>query len=164
MLGAESKHYSNLKRRSYMKNIKWIAVGFAFMGSIVVGLNYSGFCIKEARFLSDEEKIEMAISEIILRSQGDLIVPKQADGTTVLKAVRYKNVADFMAINKDCCEITTRASEGGTPPVLCKITGSFSSYAHIKYIRRHLDIDGKIIVHPVNAYLHVSNCGEIKKS
>jgi hypothetical protein len=159
-----NKHESlECKKRSYMKSIKWIMGGLAFMGVLIAALNYSGFCVKKIRFVSDEEKVEMAINEIILRLQGDLIVPKQADGTRILKSIRYKDIEDFKAVNKDCCELTMRASEGDSPAVLCKITGSFSSYAHIKYIRRHLDVDGKVIVHPVNAYLHMSNCGVADK-
>lgn len=147
-----------------MKKGKWIIGAFVFIGAVVASLNYSGFCVKKARFVSDEEKIEMAINEIILYSQGDLIVPKQADGATVLKAISYKDVEDFKKINKDCCEITIRASEGDSPPVLCKILGSFSSYAHIKYITRHVHKNGVVEVYRVNAYFHMSNCGEVSNA
>jgi hypothetical protein len=58
-------------------------------------LNYSGFCFEEMRYLSDEDKIHIAVTYVLNRG---------------FKGKReYQSVNDFLANNPHCCSISTES-------------------------------------------------------
>lgn len=73
----------------------------------------------------------------------------------------YKDIEEFKRINKDCCEMKSVGKEGYLAPFTFRIWGSVSGFAHIKYLVRYKDSDGRVIETPYETYPAVSNCGRV---
>lgn len=127
-----------------------------------------GYCREQGRYLSDVEKIDIAINYLIATYPPILTSYKQLDGGAGVSRserppnpIPYKGIEEFKRINKDCCEMTVVASEGYRAPFFYRIWGSVSGFAHIKYLVRYKDKDGNVIETPYETYPAVSNCGRV---
>ncbi len=80
----------------------WLWPFFIF---IVYGfLNYSGFCFKEMRYISDEEKIRNAIA-VVNKIGGATYIGKDGFPDKYREIIPYEDVDDFLDKNPKCCEI-----------------------------------------------------------
>jgi hypothetical protein len=66
-------------------------------------LNYSGMCIPEGRWLSDEERIDIAIKQII--APKEVFLMRGVAGPREYEVVPYGSVKDFRQKNPDCCTV-----------------------------------------------------------
>jgi hypothetical protein len=76
-------------------------IGFFIWG----GMNYSGFCWAEKRWLSDEERIDLAIAEVIKRKTAYL--ERGIGGAKEYELIPYASIEEFKQKNPDCCSIAS---------------------------------------------------------
>lgn len=105
-----------------------------------MGLNYTGYCFKRHRYLTDQEKIDIAVTQMLRSFLPNLKEPVQLpDGRratrffTPKNATRFQSIDEFYALNKDCCEVTDyvkwdKAHPGDKIPLLQRLVGRVSGY------------------------------------
>jgi hypothetical protein len=119
----------------------------------ILGLNYLGFCFKELKYISDQEKIRIVVAEL-LKIQQKNIADYRVDFHP------YKSVDDFLSINKNCCEVSGGGFFGGiTFEWAYRLCGRLADYVYISETSRYSDKE----MIPDNSWhiLAISNCGEI---
>ncbi|NOT84551.1 MAG: hypothetical protein HOP02_07165 [Methylococcaceae bacterium] len=144
--------------------------------SIILGLNYFGFCYNQSRFLSDEEKIKIVVQEILVRypKLGDVHEQLSThNGIRQWKTVKtwpenpipYHDIAEFFTINPNCCQVTTNyktiGGEGDTVGCWNRLTGHKSSVVGIRYLLRYQNNEGIIQTKLLEIFPSISNCGEL---
>ncbi|MGD9638423.1 MAG: hypothetical protein AB7U85_05135 [Alphaproteobacteria bacterium] len=131
---------------------------------IVCGLNYSGFCFKKMRWLSEENKTQILISSII---------KNQKDYTTIngvkKRLIKYNNVQEFLTINPgfvvfDCQDSPSFWRDyDGCPKVFTnlKLRGKAADTAFFSYLKRYENEDGSIGYETfAKGIVVITNCGE----
>ncbi len=171
---------------------KLTPIFFLFFASLVwlaffryAYLNYSGFCFKEMRYLSDDEKIRMAINHLnkptyfydhedpsYWYSSGI----KKGTPNRYQKKIPYESVDAFLDENPGCCTLIPKdANYNGVdyeerPPTFWeRILGKYNYAVKVKYVMRYvegpLDEKGKEGIgqryeKTVQSVYNASNCGE----
>lgn len=104
-------------------------------------LNYSGYCFKKSRYLTDEERIRHTV-QVILESypdityaydklpksgfevvsdksrccgQGDMSLHDKSQGAIAInpeQLILYRDIDEFFALNPDCCSFTRNGMYG----------------------------------------------------
>lgn len=129
------------------------------------GMNYAGYCHAEHRFLSDEEKINLTIKNILQTYPP--VLTENAMGAIHSKRpenpVYYADMADFKSINVNCCTITQKTNDGEGYQVsfYSRITGNISGLVHVKYLVRYKDKQGDEVSKLLDAYPAITNCGTV---
>jgi hypothetical protein len=151
--------------RQFVVAVISIALAYA---ALRLGLNYSGFCLEQRRYLSDSEMIEIAI-ERLLRSYPPTLIElvTYPDGRsahrwfTPERALPYRSVQEFLAVNPDCCEVTMRENPklGGDISLGMRLLGKTAANVRVRYQVRFLDANGQTITEYVEPYVAISNCG-----
>ncbi len=110
---------------------------------LMAGLNYSGLCVREARWLSDDEFFKSAVKRTLriypyvrIRSEKQV----EEDGKIITKMVTskpkgflpYQSLEEFMAVNNNCCTFE-EPIEGFKPSLLDKVTGFFANFVTVRY-------------------------------
>ena len=152
-----------------MKYVKrfFLAVTVLTVGGFVwwAGMNYTGYCHAEGRYLSDEERINLAITNILQTYPP--VLTENAVGVIHAKRpdnpIYYADIAEFKLINRNCCNITmkTNDGEGYQVPMYSRIMGSISGLVHVKYIIRYKDKQGVELSKNHETYPAITNCGAI---
>lgn len=84
---------------NYMQRGKKVAI-FILVLLLMIGiLSYSGFCIKNMGYLSDEEKIRIAVKFIL---KDNKVYKRTSDIDNVRP---YHDVDEFLKDNPDCCQV-----------------------------------------------------------
>jgi hypothetical protein len=130
------------------------------------GLNYSGFCWAEKRWLSDEERIDAAIEHLINRDE--MYLEGAIAGEKVYKVVPYTTIEDFKEKNPNCCEVAY-VTDMTHSPILDSMTGVVSVWmpeisGTVNYIHdgKQYELYTKISRGYDGWYLvPMSNCGKI---
>lgn len=150
--------------------IKIIVLGVLIALVSLASLNYSGFCIPQGRWLTDEEKIRLAASavanngptfnylndhmrkalpesetrfrnfEVEYTDYRDETIWKEIPGGGFSRIGRA-NVDDFMRQNPNCCKVV--GSEGKPfvfPPFWWRILGNYDDVVEVRYTARFKDI------------------------
>lgn len=143
-----------------------MALGYGFWWC---SMNYAGYCHAQNRFLTDQEKIDAGIQFALNRyppsirvTQTDMVngVKKQI---TVLRVpehpVKYQDVAEFKAMNPDCCNLSMRTGEGGRPSFIERIFGYVSTYVLVLYKVRYWE-NGEVKLGDSGMAVAVKNCGK----
>jgi hypothetical protein len=145
-----------------------LLVGLAVILCVAGALNYSGFCFREWRYLSDEEKIRSAVGYILTRypphfdgyrPYAEPSIARHFTPPRPENPIRYRDAEEFFAVNGNCCEITARAREGYRPDFLTRVFGRFSCFVKAKYQVRFVVDDGREMSLPHSTYVAISNCG-----
>lgn len=144
---------------------------------ILIGLlllNCFGFCWSKFRFLSDEERIEIAIrrsgaisetvDSIIETSQGvETIGNKVRYYTKVQNVMPYRSLKEFITLNQNCCKVSreVKVSEGTlkVSPYGC-LSGFSPYFVSGKYILRFKE-DGQVKTESKGFAYYMSSCGKI---
>jgi len=144
-------------------------------GLYIGGLSYSGYCFKEKRYISDEEKIKIVVAHVMhmdeLRGHEGLEFLHQEDRDRELAKraretpVNYKNMDEFFALNQSCCTVTRKHtdSEGETYVVGLwdRLCGFTSSLVVVKYLERYRDKKGVVHSTERETAPAISNCGHL---
>ena len=143
-----------------------------FLG-LLLALNYSGFCFKEFRFLSDEEQINIAVQYVLNRypKKGDVTfyyLPGNREGERKLAwpedPVPYKDMEEFFLVNPSCCKVGREyQSLGGRDSISfwgC-VTGTETAIVGVRYLLRYKDGSGVIQSELKEVFPKISNCGKL---
>lgn len=153
----------------FFKRCAAVALGLALLYlALRAGLNYSGFCLEQRRYLTDREKIEIAIKRI-LRSYPTTLTEgvTYPDGRKATRWFRperpvpYRSVDEFLQVNPECCEVTQREHPkiGGSISLGNRLFGITSANVRVRYQVRYLDANGRMIMQTLEPYIAISNCG-----
>jgi len=135
---------------------------FLFVGGVLLilfvyfGLNYSGFCFAEKRYLSNEEKIRAVFD--YQNSRDVLPIENFPDP----KHIKYKSFDEYIALYPECCSV----NPGGpyeVPPVnfIDRIFGYHSGdVVVINFHARFLNKNGKLETVEVRFDNYLQNCGK----
>ncbi len=129
---------------------------------IVGGLNYSGMCIAQGRWLSGEEKIKLAISEIVFRGSNINYLPdKDWEKFSSYDELKFASVDEFIKNNHDCCKTLRGTNHPALyEPFFGKITGHYNDTVEVKYTANFIDKNKNIIrVKDHKEYPVIRNCG-----
>jgi hypothetical protein len=149
--------------------VKWIVVTI-FLAVLVQGgwrarLSYTGYCFKEERYLSDQEKIDAVITEALMTYPPVLEERDDVGRLTLFRPknwIPYKDVNEFKRLNPNCCQLTTRGDEGYKITFSERLFGDVSTLVHIRYLVRYRDDQGSLVEAPIEYSPAVSNCGRIQ--
>lgn len=132
-------------------------------------LNFSGYCLEEERYLSDEEKIQIAVRREIASYPPVLVRRQSAEEEGVLRnfivyerpdnPIYYDDIEEFYKINPNCCEVTSSGKDGHPRGIWNRLSGNTSDFVHVKYLVRYLAADGAEISHEYETFPAISNCG-----
>lgn len=125
-------------------------------------LNYFGFCFKRLGFISNEEKISIAVEYVIstyppvmnTRKSGERY--RERPGSPI----DYQSVSQFMRENPDCCKIIrVQERTGYKAPMEYRLLGSISDFVEVNYKVKYLDENKKATSKDATTYVAISNCG-----
>jgi len=132
-------------------------------------LNYSGYCFEEHRFLSNEEKISIAIRDVFGtyppnlieygENLGEVIV---IGGHTPAHPIYYKDIDTFRAENTDCCRLTQRMERTKSKfPIQLgsRLSGDANTFVEVIYKLKYIDESGVERSQIHIEYVAISNCG-----
>lgn len=113
---------------------------------IVAGLNYSGFCWEQKRWLSDEEKIRRIVEQQFLYQPeviyglGEGVASERSNPAT-----RYETVEHFLEKNPDCCRVDLSRAGGDTlyPTLWDKLWNYYTDIVVVKYGAKHINSFGE---------------------
>lgn len=153
----------------FLKYAVLTAAGLALLyATLRLGLNYSGFCHEQRRFMTNQERIEIVVRRILSSYPPTLkTYVTRPDGQRAIqwerpeKAIPYESVEEFFAVNPDCCEVTLQQhpKQGGTVPLLERLSGDTAANVRVRYQVRYLDENEQLKTEYVESYWAVSNCG-----
>lgn len=138
-----------------------ILLAFLLLGGSVGGLNLSGFCIPEGRWLSDEEKIRAAVDSLIIRQ--DVAINTPDKGTQIYKVIPYENIDSFLDKNPVCCSVGIKRGDDFIPQTFyTRITGKHAENIRIEYVAQYLDETGVMHTKKSVTTPLISNCGKVR--
>lgn len=161
-----NRKLSNIKRYVLYSVLIVVGVFVLYLFTVMV-LNYTGYCFKQGRYLSDEEKIDTAIN-YILGTYPPAIDYYEKQGNKVVKVGRtrprtplyYESKDEFIALNTNCCELTMIARENYGIRLSSRLFGTVSTFVHVSYLVRYFDKDGSLRKRKIESYVPISNCGK----
>lgn len=121
------------------------------------GLNYNGYCLKEGRYWSDDEKIKAAFE--VINRHGWITADTKLGKSVSVRRVPYKNFEEFIKTNPKCCEVGI-----GNDDLLkfdARILGHTADVISIEYIEYYLDENNTAQSTSYERQLAIGNCGRI---
>lgn len=154
-------------RKLLLKLILTIGVFFCIVLIGYMSLNYVGFCFKERRFLSDEEKIAIGVRDVLAAYPPVIDLYEERNGEVVEvgrsqpdRPIHYKDVDSFFAENPDCCKVTRIMERSGyTVRLEHRLLGSANTFVEVKYKVKYMDAHGVGRSSLETDYIAISNCG-----
>jgi hypothetical protein len=114
------------------------------------GLNYSGFCFDEMRYLSQEDKVRAVFDD--LNNQKEI---------RKIKHIKYKSFDEYLKENPDCCVVNPSYTDLPAPSLINRLFGYYSGdYVRIKYKMRYLDTNGKLKIQELVDDSLLGNCSD----
>ena len=172
--------------RNWRRVLRWtlsgaLLVPLAFCTG-TAGLNYSGYCFDQARYLSDDELIASGIAGVLAHYSFIRFVPEEmpslgrpapsnqknfrgsdAKGIEIAQEqlIPYRNAEEFLAVNPGCCNFGRRGMYGETDdtPLLWKVTGYSAGFFNARYQIRYRDAAGQAQSRWTGITFHYTNCG-----
>lgn len=146
-----------------------------------LSLNCFGFCFKQMRFISDDEKIKIAIGYVLKQYEYDKVivdngqVPKGENDNPLefgssafpLYPIPYRDEEEFISQNPNCCHITfkhrSNLYEGSAYEIGFWefILGIKTSIVVVDYIFRYKDAKGHIHTKNASWFSGMNNCGKL---
>lgn len=139
-------------------------------------LNYSGFCFKEMRYLSDEEKIQITLNSIIKEQTTSGRVANVFGGNgikSLREIITYKSAEAFILENPDCCKELVPSNgffaEDEGPTFLDRVLGRYSYGVRVSYVEKRVETpinkdgtEGKEERRDmrIHGFLPYGNCGQ----
>jgi hypothetical protein len=120
-------------------------------------LNYSGFCFETFRFLSDEQKIRIAVADRLKAEPPNQQNQQNQHEATV--SYHYQDVDDFLRLNAECCQVSGADFFSGVPlEWLERLCGRLSDYVYVwepsKYKDKNMMPDNSVHI------VALTNCGK----
>lgn len=142
--------------------------------SIYLYLNFLGFCFTDKRFLSDQEKTNIVVREVLAaypRPGETVNQVSVVNGVQVWTRVKvspenlipYRDINEFFSQNPDCCKVTKVYHDGEGLVALDfvdRICGRVSDFVEVKYFVRYRDEQGVERKKSIRTFPAISNCGK----
>lgn len=124
-------------------------------------LNYSGFCISQGRWLSDEELMVSAFNEINNRSTTTINISDTE--SVVINRIPYLSYNEFINENPNCCYAGRKSQNDGngymSASLTARILGSSAAVISLSYKERYFNESNEKQEKNKKQILSVSNCG-----
>jgi hypothetical protein len=133
-----------------------VAIGFA---SGFFSLNYWGYCFERGGRVSDQEKINAAVAELLGTQNAQKVdMPESGGGRQVIP---YADVEDVLRLNPGCCTVGKEIQSEGTHRIddLNRMFGFVSDFVTIKYALRYRDNQGIVHRKVIETHYVVDQCG-----
>lgn len=122
-------------------------------GLLVGALNYAGFCFEKGGFLSDEEKIQLTVANVISR-RSSFIEEQKAKNYSTYQADLEAKVDEFLKGNPTCCRIGPEGGDGYPEPTLWRrVRGIMSAIVVVEGIPN-------VFNRPIQQFA-ITNCGKV---
>lgn len=166
--------------RSLKLGLMWILFAAVLGCGVYLGylgwLTTRGYCHAEGKYLTDEEKIRVALVDL-LRKYPPAVVDKtvtagQGRGRSApVNPVRYRNVDEFLFLNPDCCKVRSVTYPEldvspeciGSHDLVDTLMGVATCAIEVTYLVRFKDEHEAVQSIKTTGWLHISNCGNPAK-
>lgn len=120
------------------------------------GLNYSGFCFAQMRYLSDEEKLRSVFEYQNAR--------KYLHANGLREHIKYGSFDEYIKENLDCCKINSEKTHDVPVPWFSDRIFGFNSgdFIFTDFKVRYVDEKGKQRTKEVRFENAVQNCGKVR--
>lgn len=135
----------------------------------VATLNYAGFCLREGRFLTDEEKVQIAVAFVMADYPPVLARTRTTEQGGVWRNVveyarpqapiYYLDAGEFSRVNQDCCALAAEPGVTQAPLFWSRVLGRLSDFVRVSYRVRYLEPSGAEAGQDVVQWVAVTNCG-----
>lgn len=156
---------------------RWVYISgaFALLGILVscsIGVHIwrvdAGYCSKNGRYITDEEILEHAIEYFINRDvfsrkrfESRVANGESQDGPNGDPRM-YRSVEEFLQENPKCCQIVERGEDGYSVGLIHRYAHGYTAIVRGQYASRYIDDVGELRSDPVDRYVIVSNCGDVR--
>lgn len=149
------------------RQLKYIVIILLLIaGGTTAKLNYEGFCVSEGRKLSDEERIDIVIQNILDSENGNHYLVDSRGPFNISYENQYKSIKDFKEKNPNCCSVSrtvTLADHFPEADFIDRITGfDRREMIIVNYLSHGFDRDGNEEKHFVKTEYVQTNCGQRK--
>lgn len=158
---------SNLIARKWWVRRHPIKTAFLCVGMgvfiVLPVLNYSGMCVSEGRWLSDDEKIRNILSVVTQNER--IAIKTEKKGTQYFNKAKKESVDDFLENNSNCCAVNPKSGPYDLPPptFMQRVTGfNAAEPIEIKYQTSYVDENGDIKNTSTKEIYLLTNCGKIR--
>ena len=125
-------------------------------------LNYTGYCIEEERFLSEEEMLNAAVQKHLRRT---VWTRYKVNGVSDIARAKlnYGSVEEFLSKHPNCCKLTDKEKVGYDSyrqiGFLSKIWGDARTLVVIEHPEQGVDSEGVLQQGIVTETYAIKNCG-----
>lgn len=128
-----------------------ILAGLAVL--LISGLNYSGFCISEGRYLTERELIEIGARDEFRFYPPHNYVGSDAE---VTQPISYGSFEDFVSRNPNCCSLTRTGRKNSVPTLFHRFLGHFATFVRVEY---RVEESVPDVPETTVSYIAITNCG-----
>lgn len=157
-------------KRTIKNTTIYIALGAVVIFGIYLGylalLTYNGYCHAERKYLTDEEKVRVAVADVMRLYPPPVIQTPVSYGWSLdipVNPIHYRDVSQFLELNPNCCVVSpmslNKGMENTEPRFIERVTGGVSGFVSMNYAVRYLDVSKAPRSVDVTGYLAISNCG-----
>ena len=157
--------------------LMWIAFAAVLGYGVYLGylgwLTTKGYCHAEEKYLTDDEKIRVALVDLLSKYPPAVVLGKHHPDAKLLgylspqNPVPYRDVDDFLSLNPDCCKVrSVTYPEPGVPPecigshdLVDTLMGVATCTVEASYLVRFKDEHKTVQSIKTTGWLHISNCG-----
>lgn len=133
--------------------IKAIIYSVCALSLASLTLLYNGFCLREGRWLSEEELIMNAMQYAYKHYPPSRITIPNHGRKRITKPIVYNDFEDFVERNPDCCSLSDVGRKGLTVSTLSRLSGSYA-----RFVRVEFRVDSETH-HKNKGFIAVKNCG-----
>jgi hypothetical protein len=136
------------------------------VAAVALALTYSGLCIPQMRYVSDDEKIRSVVSGLLGYRDKKYFRNTEAGIIEVPgpREIEYSSVDEFLELNEGCCSIGPRGGDGYEEPTfLRRLFGSLADIVVVDYVYQYVDERGVQHSDPVTRQVAVDVCGHVPK-
>jgi hypothetical protein len=150
--------------------IPWLLIlalmsGLAYLGYLA-RLTYTGYCHAADKYLTDEEKIRVALGDLLKKYPPSVVRKPLRENVWSISApenpIYYRDVDEFLSLNPDCCKFTPPAvfrESDGRFTLVERLTGVATNLIEVKYWVRYLDKGNTMRAIKTTGYLYITSCG-----
>jgi len=120
------------------------------LGFVFEALIYTGFCFKQFQYVSDDEKIRIAIAYVLEKNRKNIIEYK--DRSVIFP---FNTVDEFIAGKPTIMGTAYSLDQGGTD-CLNRLFGYLSSYVVLEFIGVYKNRPEKVLTS-----VAIANCGDV---
>jgi hypothetical protein len=177
------KNYSSHKRKVFILLILLVCLPVFFITVFYLSNMTSrdsdfcpkgddGYCVAEKRYLTDQEKCDIAVKEVIKERERYVSryyytlneAGKQIRSERLIKQYDYASMEEFYAMNSDCCRFVEEFWHPDRPPytIPCeaKASGLLNTFITITYIFAYDEYNSNKPIEHIATFA-LSNCGKL---